>query len=115
MRNTCTITRKAETVATNGATTTAWSTIASGVTCSIQTQSGREALEHFRITGRKLINAYFPPATDIKAQDVLTTIAGGGVVGIAANLSVKSQPIDHSGRGAYIMVVAEEIGGFGAS
>lgn len=113
LRNTCTVSRKTETIASaNGFVTETWADT-TGVKCSVQTQNGREAMEHFRETGRKTYNVYFPSGTDVRVSDVLKSFSGPG--GISANLSVTSPPIDHSGLSPYLMVIAEEIGGYGAA
>lgn len=118
LRNSCTISRKTETVGSSGETTTAWANVATGVACSIQASSGSEAIAHYRETGRKLYDVFFMPDAGVRTKDVLTPIAAGGigfsVSGTPASLSVKSPATDHSGLGPYLMVVAEEIGGQGA-
>lgn len=112
MRNTCTISRKTESIASaNGYPGVTWADT-TGVQCSIQVASGREDVSR-RETGAKTYNCYFPYGTDVQTKDVLKSISGPA--GVAANLSVTSPPIDHSGQGAYVMVTAVEIGGHGAA
>lgn len=110
MPNTCTLTPviNAQSSASAGMTTT-FGTQVSGVTCGIQTSGGFEAVREYRETGRRSFNCYFPPGTTIDIGYMISGVTGSSIEGMSAKFLRVTSPIqDHAGRGAYIMVTAEE-------
>jgi head-tail adaptor len=108
MTNTCTIKRKSQSQSsTSGGIVTAWSSAATSVRCAVQAASSREATQQGRETGIAQYDVYFPAGTDIRKGDRLTAIAGSSGLSASALLAVTGNPIDESGRAAYIYVPAE--------
>jgi hypothetical protein len=108
--NTCTITPRTpgDDTATGGVLWTDGTPV-TGVACNVQQISGFEAALAGRETGRREFNVYFPIGTTIAVTSKLSAFTGASVGGLSGiTLEVTSPPIDHSGRGAYLMVTARE-------
>jgi head-tail adaptor len=108
MTNTCTIKRKTQTQSsTSAGIVTSWSDAATGVRCAVQASASREATQQGRETGIAQYDVMFPPGTDVRKGDRLTAITGSSGLSASALLAVTGNPIDESGRAAYVYVPAE--------
>lgn len=106
--NTCTLTPVTNSK-TGAFMTTAIGTPVTGVACNIQTMSSREAVLLGRETGTRLFNCYFLPTVTIDTRYRISAVTGSSIAGLASmTLTVIGPPVDHSGRGRYVMVPAEE-------
>lgn len=81
-----------------------------GVACNIQVASGSESVSHARETGQRIFECYFAASTTITHQYLISAITGSSIAGLSGvTLEVISPVQDHSGRGAYKMVLAREL------
>ena len=81
-----------------------------GVRCNVQTTSGRDFIQLGRETGRRFFDIYFLPDQAIGIDYRISSITGGSIAGLSGvTLRVVSPAQDHSGRGSYKMVTAEEL------
>lgn len=104
LNSTCTIQRKSQSQsATTGEVITAWTSLATGVACSIQAANGSEATLARRETGVTKYDGFFPYGQDIANGD--------RVVWSGNTLSVESNPDDPAGRGVVWVVELKEVRG----
>ena len=108
MRNTCQITTATEGTSSTGELTTTFATSVTPTICSIQQVTGREAIYQGRLQGVRQFEIFFPVGTSVSAQSTLTGFTGPSGLDSSLVLEVLTDPIDHAGRNAYIMVGAEE-------
>lgn len=103
---TCTVVRTTAGKSTVTGSTTYSESSTTGVPCNAQVVRADQR-EFPREAGQTEYHVYFAYGTDVVAGDKLTTITGLTNV----QLAVQSNPIDDSGRGAYMRVVALHVQG----
>lgn len=102
LNKTCTIRRPAPAKGTVMGSTVYTYTTTTGVMCKVDVKIARQDSSVFR-AGEEMYNFYFPFGTDVRSADELTSVSGF----TDYTFTVKSNPVDDVGRGAYTRIVAK--------
>jgi len=108
--NTCTIRRCIESQsATSAGVKTAWGDAYTAVCCSVQGLTTSESEQWGTKASDSTYKVYLPKSVDINHHDRLTDFTGSSSLASTDTLEVVSDPLDHAGRGAYVMVLAAAV------